>query len=332
MDFGTIFQLRDKKFWWINVVFYFTMSLLLATVLCYLIFIVKNNIQRHEIKEWEEKLLTVGTESQKDQEKEVIAYQRKIADFVRLFRSHEFASNVFVFMEKQTFPNVWFKQFNLSAAEAQIQVSGEADDMQTFGRQVAGFENNEYVESVNVLNSSLNSTAKIDFNLSLSLEDKIFDYIAEEKEISIIETTSPTDGQPLVDQTIQQNSGKLITLFNFSSPEAIGVIDQTNHTIKLDVPFGADLTNLTPTINISTGATIFPLSESPQDFTNPISYIVTAQDSTTQKYIVNVNVLPKPKSSTGTIVIWIVFIIIILSIVGAGIFWFMKKNKQNVNL
>jgi hypothetical protein len=168
--------------------------------------------------------------------------------------------------------------------------------------------------------------------LSLSLEDKIFDYIAEEKEISIIETTSPTDGQPLVDQTIQQNSGKLITLFNFSSPEAIGVIDQTNHTIKLDVPFGADLTNLTPTINISTGATIFPLSESPQDFTNPISYIVTAQDSTTQKYIVNVNVLPKPKSSTGTIVIWIVFIIIILSIVGAGIFWFMKKNKQNVNL
>jgi hypothetical protein len=178
------------------------------------------------------------------------------------------------------------------------------------------------------LNSSLNATAKIDFNLSLSLEDKIFNYIEEEKEVAIVETTSPTDGQPLVDTTNSQSSTKLITLFNFSSLEAVGVIDQTNYTIKLDVPFDTDLTNLTPTINVSANATISPLSEASQDFTNPVSYVVTAEDGTSQNYVATVNVLPKPKSSSKAIIIWIVFILIILIISALALLWFIKKKKK----
>ena len=40
MDFSVIFQLRTKKFWWMDVIFYFVIYLLIATVLCYFIFLI----------------------------------------------------------------------------------------------------------------------------------------------------------------------------------------------------------------------------------------------------------------------------------------------------
>ena len=113
MDFSVIFQLRTKKFWWMDVIFYFVISLLVATILCYLIFLTKNIWQRHDIKTELTKLQLVGTESQKQEESTVITYQKKIVDFTGLLNNHEFASNAFAFMQTETMPNIWFKQFSL---------------------------------------------------------------------------------------------------------------------------------------------------------------------------------------------------------------------------
>ena len=46
MSFSELLQVKDKKVWWLDVIFYFVVSLAIATVFCYLIFLVKNNIQR----------------------------------------------------------------------------------------------------------------------------------------------------------------------------------------------------------------------------------------------------------------------------------------------
>jgi len=191
MDFSAIFQLRTKKYWWLDVIFYFVISMLIATVLCYIIFIVKNVMQRKEIAETEFQLASVGTTEQRSNEKEVLSYQKKISDFSKLFKNHEFASNAFVFMEKQTMPNVWFKQFNLDRENAEIQLTGESDDMESFSRQVAGFEKNEYVSDVDLLNSNLGQSARVEFNLNLGLDQKIFNYISDSQNVS--SETEPTE-------------------------------------------------------------------------------------------------------------------------------------------
>ncbi|MGQ9847243.1 MAG: DUF5018 domain-containing protein, partial [Bacteroidales bacterium] len=49
------------------------------------------------------------------------------------------------------------------------------------------------------------------------------------------------------------------------------------------MPYGTDVTNLTPTITISQGATISPLSGVAQDFTNPVQYTVLAENGVDQK-------------------------------------------------
>ncbi|RLD19283.1 MAG: hypothetical protein DRI71_12030 [Bacteroidetes bacterium] len=80
----------------------------------------------------------------------------------------------------------------------------------------------------------------------------------------------------------------------FSHPELVSgslVIDNVNHTITAEVNYGADLSTLAPTIGISTGATISPLSDVAQDFTSLVTYTVTAEDgSATQNWTVTVTV------------------------------------------
>jgi len=87
MDLSAIFQLRTKKFWWMDVIFYLVISLLIAAVLCYVIFLTKNNLQRKALVQEVAAMQTVGTQTQKAQEKSVISYQKKIVDFTNLLKN-----------------------------------------------------------------------------------------------------------------------------------------------------------------------------------------------------------------------------------------------------
>ena len=84
---------------------------------------------------------------------------------------------------------------------------------------------------------------------------------------------------------------KAITAFDFKAldPDVIGVIDEGAKTIALTVPFGTVVTALVPTI-VHTGASVSPASGTAQDFTSPVDYTVTAEDTTTAVYTVTVTV------------------------------------------
>jgi hypothetical protein len=89
-----------------------------------------------------------------------------------------------------------------------------------------------------------------------------------------------------------------INSFNFASPATTGTINNTNHTVALSVPYGTNVTSLTPTIAVSTGATISPTSGTAENFTSPQTYTVTAQDGvTTQAYTVTVTVAANTATS-----------------------------------
>ena len=62
-----------------------------------------------------------------------------------------------------------------------------------------------------------------------------------------------------------------------------GIIDQSAGTIALTVPFSTNLTTLAPTFTLSGGATCNKASGSPQNFTGPVTYTVTASDSSASK-------------------------------------------------
>jgi len=363
MDFSVIFQLRTKKFWWMDVIFYFVISLLVATVFCYLVFLVKNNMQSSDIKQETAKLQQVGTDDQKEHEKEVINYRGKINDFAYLLDNHEFASNVFAFMQAQTMPNIWFKQFGLDEKNSAVQLSGESEDMDAFSRQVSTLEKNKYVKSIGSLNSSLGQSARIQFNLNLVLNQNIFNYLpvaspatppsdqpatpasqtppAEQGEATPAPGSPGTDVSPGGQEaSAAPSSEKAITSFNFIlnttlSPEIVGIIDEASHIITLNVPYGTGVNNLVPLIVVSAKATIDPDSTIPRDFTTPVTYRITAEDGSIQVYGVRVNILPQQTVSVKTgqssnSVILIIGILVCLCIIAAvAAFIFLKKRKKD---
>ena len=74
-------------------------------------------------------------------------------------------------------------------------------------------------------------------------------------------------------------------ILDFKVDSIYGSIDTENKTVRLDLPAGTDVTRLTPTIEVSTYATIEPESGVAQDFTNPVYYTVTAFNGTTAQYM-----------------------------------------------
>ncbi len=80
------------------------------------------------------------------------------------------------------------------------------------------------------------------------------------------------------------------------------VVNSTNATVSIIMPYGTVLTSLIPTITYSTGATIAPLSGIAQDFTLPVNYLVTAQDGiTTKNWTVTVTLAPAPSNAAEII-------------------------------
>ena len=91
------------------------------------------------------------------------------------------------------------------------------------------------------------------------------------------------------------SSEKALIAFGIVTPAATGVITGTNITIT--VPFGTSVTALVATFtktgkSVSVGGAAQTSGTTVNDFTSPVVYIVTAEDNTTQKYLVTVTVAP----------------------------------------
>ncbi|MEK7562699.1 MAG: DUF5018 domain-containing protein [Patescibacteria group bacterium] len=332
MDFSFFYQLRTKKIWWVDVVFYFVISLLISTILCYLIFILKVYLQGQEIKNLDAAIETVGTDLQKDHEKTVFNYQKKINDYALLIANHQFSSNIFAFLEKNTLPNVWFSKFSISIKQKQVDLSGQADTLDGLSRQTVAFEKNEFVKKVSLLGSNIGAAGKIDFNLALILDPKIFNYIPQP--LPENPTIPENNNAPVEPGAEVKSAEKLIVSFSLPlSPEVVGAIDQTNRTITLNVPGGINLTNLEPSIIVSQKAAVLPAPNAIQDFTNPAVYTVTAEDGSSQNYTVTVsaavpaNTQSRPSKAQAAIITIIVLGVLIA--VGLGIFLFLKKRSNN---
>lgn len=85
--------------------------------------------------------------------------------------------------------------------------------------------------------------------------------------------------------TVALNPAKAITSFMINGVK--GTIDEGTHTIALNLPFGTDVSALTPVIEM-TGESVSPGSGVAQDFSSPVGYTVQAADASTQDYTVTV--------------------------------------------
>lgn len=79
-------------------------------------------------------------------------------------------------------------------------------------------------------------------------------------------------------------------ILSFAYGSIQGTIDQNQGTIRLEVPQGTNLKKLTPKVQVSEFAEVYPASGAEVDFsgTSPVEYTVTAQNGVTNTYRVTV--------------------------------------------
>jgi len=109
---------------------------------------------------------------------------------------------------------------------------------------------------------------------------------------SVIYTVAAEDSVNKQEWTIKvcdDNSAAEILSFELSSQTRQATIDESNHTINIEVESGTDISKLCPEITVSDSATIEPCQGDTLNFTNPVIYTVTAEDSSTCDWTVTVS-------------------------------------------
>ncbi len=159
-----------------DYVFYVVSIVLLGSVFCYFILLFKVHLQTQNITEIQNRIANSSQDQQKMYQTKFSDYKKKIDDFSALINNHKISSGIFVFIEGKTLPNVWFSNFDMSQSINGIKLSGEADTMETVGRQIQLFEQDQYVKHIDIVSSEVEPTGKVKFLLNLSLDPAVFNY------------------------------------------------------------------------------------------------------------------------------------------------------------
>lgn len=171
----TIPSYLKNRDWWIEGLFYLVLSALLVVVFFYGTVAIKVYFYGKKLDELNDKIAAYSSPQEKSYEKEVFSYKAKIEDFTAIVASHKISSNVFAFVEDNTLANVWFSSFSMSEISNEMRLTGEAESMEVLSRQFEIFENSkDYVKSISVFNSQMESSGRVVFVLNVFLDPNIF--------------------------------------------------------------------------------------------------------------------------------------------------------------
>jgi hypothetical protein len=99
---------------------------------------------------------------------------------------------------------------------------------------------------------------------------------------------------------------KYILTYSFAEQTGAATIDTSAKTVDIEVEYGTTVTALVATFTLSTGATA-AVGVTPQvsgttenDFTSPVTYVVTALDESTENWTVTVTIDDSPNAPTVT--------------------------------
>jgi len=200
--------------------------------------------------------------------------------------------------------NIVFKQNNASTAwyywldDVSVRVLSDENDIVTFTlpQQIAPatIDVDNHTVDIVVNYSTTNLTALVPtITVSPYATISPLSGVAQDFSVPVTYTVTSELGTPqtwTVNVTTSPTASSLkdIVTFTLPSQTAPATIDADAATVDININFMANLASLTPTITVSPFATISPLSGVAQDFTNPVTYTVTAEDGTTKVWTVTV--------------------------------------------
>lgn len=105
---------------------------------------------------------------------QILALDKKLSSLSALLKGHPFSSNIFIFLQQNTIPQVHFSVFSYSADGRKIDLTGEATTYSALANQVRAFEAlSRYVERVDFGGLSVNEKGFISFKMGITFKDSL---------------------------------------------------------------------------------------------------------------------------------------------------------------
>lgn len=165
---------------WQNILFYFSIGLMLSVLIAYGVLYHFTKKASEEEKNIENSIQQGKTPQMLSLEEEMKSYRDKIDDFADLIADHKFSSNFFGkieykngILEKTTHPRVLFSEMTFNVKTNSVTLSGLTENMEIVGQQVALFQNNKMVRSVKLSKAGINKDGKIEFTVDISLDPEL---------------------------------------------------------------------------------------------------------------------------------------------------------------
>lgn len=171
---GIIPKTIEKSPPWQDILFYFSIGLLLASAFSF--FVLNDSLKKAEnsLQSIEQALAKTGTADQLNMEKEIKITEKQVKDFSQIIDSHIYPSKIFDFLPKIIHPRARFKQTGLDAVKSEVNVSGEAESITALQQQIFIFQKEPLIKSFTFNSFSFGEKGKVNFNFNLSINPRIF--------------------------------------------------------------------------------------------------------------------------------------------------------------
>jgi len=159
---------------WQNILFYFSITILIASVAIY--FILGNFLKKSsaELANLENEVSKGKTVDEQNLENRILGYQKKIEDFSRLIKNYQQASSILNFIQESAHPKVWFSLVDFDINENSAAIEGKVDNFQILGQQFLIFKTNPLVKKINLSNVLIGKDGVIEFSLKFLLDPQLF--------------------------------------------------------------------------------------------------------------------------------------------------------------
>ena len=158
----------------INFLFYLSLILVIILGACYFGMKIKISSIKSQIEETKVNVSKIKIEGDKETERQVLGYQKKINDFSKLFKEHKITSSFLGFLRGSTHLKVSFSTLDLNVETAQVILGGETENFKTLGEQILYLKGSEFIKGLNLSNLALGKEGDVNFDISLSLNPEIF--------------------------------------------------------------------------------------------------------------------------------------------------------------
>jgi len=182
MAFEVATKKEIRKLNWLNLVFYFSLILLLAAISSYFVLTYYLEETSSKITDLDKNITT-----QEKENNELITYlkgeEKLINDFSKIINEHKFTYQIFEAVEKITHPEIILKDFNFNPEGLVLSVSGTTTNFQALGQQSIILQEErskpDSKEKI-VIDFSLNTISYregyIDFTLEIFLAPQVFNF------------------------------------------------------------------------------------------------------------------------------------------------------------